>query len=962
MSSPTKTKSESQTQLPDPQSSIDERGGGKKSFALHQYRIPSPIQSPAVSRRNLQTADDAYEGYDSYTPTRPQRQQPQSSSRLPPRPSSSSGSARTIRRTPKLENLPRPRAASLPRQFSEEGGGSTTPRTTRANSPSPESYWPRRSTRISRRTASAILFALEEAIRTPFPFSPDLEEENALMSDLVGGGPIPSTNGRAQNGASRAATGPVPAPQQPVQRVMTPTDIMRLRNERIRQKKAEDDAKKQQEATERERLRQGARSSVERREAAGVAGPDTGEVPSRRSRVQSGQRISGGDVPVIQDAGEDRRRVPLSAQTTLNSNTPGLSGIPVATDGAGGPTTSGRTRGATVSQPQPTPRPVQPATSRAPSASATYTQPQTSQARLGGSAAGTNQAQAGGPSVPPSTSQRPQPSSGAQPRVGTASAFPHAFERWETLSSNWEGLTSFWIRRLQANSEDLREPINQQLARQVTDLSAAGANLFHAVVELQRLRASSERKFQRWFFETRTEQERTQERIAELEGLLRAERQSHASVDAATLEAERAAAEQIKASAGRVRITAERQVAEVRRELQISKDEARRAWEELGRREQEERERTASLRAGEATLVGGVKVVPMALATPSSRQVSSSRPPARDGPLPGQTGLSGNPTHARQDEPLDSPGEGEVGYTNYDPARSETDTDPFTENGRDAPRSSSDVPPVPVISQSYQQITSSAAAQAAARTATTTYTTSPSRPIISAPSAPPTSQAGGTYLSYGPSGAAAPQPPASQAQGGSFYQHADTALLPTAPSAVDPTARATAIAPPTQEDQRSYVPSIEDDQLSEEDEYELDERGNVRVDAAGNPIIARRLGGLGSEDSDEYDVQDSLAREQAYRRQYDPASTLRAAQVQQRPTGGVFTQGPSGQSTYAPSRPGPTQGSLQRPVDYSGSGYGSGWEAVPRHHHPTRLSDVLEEDERSRTSPSRASQRSGGLR
>ena len=38
------------------------------------------------------------------------------------------------------------------------------------------------------------------------------------------------------------------------------------------------------------------------------------------------------------------------------------------------------------------------------------------------------------------------------------------------------------------------------------------------------------------------------------------------------------------------------------------------------------------------------------------------------------------------------------------------------------------------------------------------------------------------------------------------------------------------------------------------------------------------------------------------------------------------------------------------PADYEGAGYGSDWEALQsRHHHPTRLSDVLEEDERSRT-------------
>lgn len=96
--------------------------------------------------------------------------------------------------------------------------------------------------------------------------------------------------------------------------------------------------------------------------------------------------------------------------------------------------------------------------------------------------------------------------------------FPPAFDRWETLSSHWEGLTSYWIRKLEGNSADFAsQPIAQQMTRQITDLSAAGANLFHAVVELQRLRASSERKFQRWFFETRAEQEKAQEQIAELQ-------------------------------------------------------------------------------------------------------------------------------------------------------------------------------------------------------------------------------------------------------------------------------------------------------------------------------------------------------------------------------------------------------------------------------------------------------------
>jgi hypothetical protein len=42
--------------------------------------------------------------------------------------------------------------------------------------------------------------------------------------------------------------------------------------------------------------------------------------------------------------------------------------------------------------------------------------------------------------------------------------------------------------------------------------------------------------------------------------------------------------------------------------------------------------------------------------------------------------------------------------------------------------------------------------------------------------------------------------------------------------------------------------------------------------------------------------------------------------------------------------------------DYSGQGYDAPWDSVSRSHHPTRLSDVIEEDdERSRTSASQVS-------
>ncbi|EPE05074.1 hypothetical protein F503_03679 [Ophiostoma piceae UAMH 11346] len=184
-------------------------------------------------------------------------------------------------------------------------------------------------------------------------------------------------------------------------------------------------------------------------------------------------------------------------------------------------------------------------------------------------------------------------SGGSRPR----NSFPHAFERWEALSAHWEGLTSFWIRQLQQRSEEIdQDPLSRQLARQVTDLSAAGANLFHAVVELQRLRASSERKFQRWFFEMRSDMEHNTEVHGRLEAAIQEERRGREQAIQEALENERSNSK------------VQKQLAEMRKELAISKDEARRAWEELGRREQEERDRLISLQEGQPTIVGGVQV------------------------------------------------------------------------------------------------------------------------------------------------------------------------------------------------------------------------------------------------------------------------------------------------------------------------------------------------------------------
>lgn len=744
------------------------------------------------------------------------------------------------------------------------------------------------------------------------------------MSDLAGGGPIsaPVTNGRAQNGGSRAASGPGPIPQYPSSGVRTPTDIMRQRRDREARKKAE----RERDEEERRRAQEAEISNTERIPTAGVA--PAGSSARERSRRSGDPTIA--------------RRSVGGGSGTVKAN-PTAAAEPATDMSALPPVSSAKPRISTVSQGQP--RLVQP--KQAPRAvSAPYsTQQQPSQTRQTSSAAVNSQAQAeasaSASGLRPRASSREQ-TEGAPPRNPNVSSFPHAFERWETLSSHWEGLTSYWIRRLEQNSDEMnREPLNQQMARQVTDLSAAGANLFHAVVELQRLRASSERKFQRWFFETRAEQERAQEVHGGLENTLRTERQARADAiaDVARLETEKNSAYQMKG-------TAEQMVKEMRRELQISKEEARRAWEELGRREQEERDRTTSLRNGEPTLVGGVQVVPMLQGAPS-RQESSNRPSTREGPYP-QGPV--NPSVQSTQEAAESPLEDEPGYTTYDPTRSETDTDPFTESGGANPSqpqppyqqpfvpslpATTSQPPQPPQPPQQTSSTSSATAQAA-RAPGSSSSQQPNS--MQGESTPTSASAGGTYLRYGPS------VPAGQPAASSFYQHEG------------PTLHGEERPPPTTEpDQRSYVQSV--DTLSEED-YELNDNGEIRRDGQGRPIPFR--GGVGSEDSDEYDVQDEQERERMYRQRY--VTGISGVEYGSGPTSPPATTGrPS--SSGRPDTTG-TGREGQTAPDYSGSDYGSGlgWEAIPRHHHPTRLSDVLEEDERSRTSPSRASQTSRGLR
>ncbi|KAK5232276.1 hypothetical protein LTR47_006805 [Exophiala xenobiotica] len=871
--------------------------------------------------------DDLYEYYDPEREPLPQRQQliltPASQRR--PQSSPSSG-VRSLRRTPRLQERragqaavggsehpslsPEARPVTPPSGFDESG--STSPQNYQRLVEN-ESYWPTRTTRISRHTHDAILFALEAIRRgsgvNAQPLTPDLLEEQARMSDLLRGNP-PGATARTQNGGAprtTAATGTGPTEQPP--RYRTPTDVMRERRRRealraeeaVAKQRQEEERRLQQEAQivgvgEEQRPRPSARTSTGRPQPTqtyNIGGPSAQATGSTTRRQENIPPAQPGPSRTAQAPAQGGGREPRLSATTQRNRTEAFEQLNY-------PTTARPAVPEQTSRPTQQPPPPRPQAQPLP------------------------QPQAGG-------------QAGAQPgaqasAAGGRSRFPNAFERWEDLSAHWEGIVSSFIHRLQNNADELAgKPLEKQMARQIDDLSAAGANLFHAVVELQRLRASSERKFQRWFFETRHDQEQAQERIAELERQLRVEREAQ-TASSTSIEA-------VRADKNR----AEELVKEMRRELQISKEEARRAWEELGRREQEERERTIALRSGERTLIGGVEVVPMQ-GLPSRQVSSAQRPQTREGPTAGAGPLilSGQQPSATQrarsqsqttSTSLDSPGEESRQFT-YQPetGTSPTVTDPFTESSRQPEGQT------PLRREPDTQF----------------YTTPPR------PTQPNTSAAA----------IAASRAATSATQDLRYYQS------PTTNSQMSGALPAP-IRQGTGGTERSYIPSSAS--AASEEEYHINPDGSYTRDAQGHRIPYHQAigpsalhaeisddegegegeeGEYSEEDDDDHDHAADIERERMYAAQYRPQPQRSQPQGTNIPrtTSGALPPIPQG-----------------RMAEYEGQGYGdeppaivtqaqTAWEnlqATP-HRHPTRLSDIIEETTQ-RTSPSaRTSYASGG--
>jgi len=265
----------------------------------------------------------------------------------------------------------------------------------------------------------------------------------------------------------------------------------------------------------------------------------------------------------------------------------------------------------------------------------------------------------------------------------------------------------------------------------------------------------------------------------------------------------------------------------------------------------------------------------------------------------------------------------------YDGGESPTNTDPFIETG--SSRHVLHHEPQTLL-QPYPPESAFARSDSTARTAIQTSTADPYTP------------ASGAAYESGVSGI-----PVSGS--GNFYQHGNTYLHNTSQSVSGAG------------DEQSYVTSEEG---YTEEEEEMDQYGNI--------LPRRGLRSEGSEDED--DVGAQIEHENQLRQQYGggrpivdypvvpplTSSTSAPPAVPTIPTSYAETSHESSPSRHHPPQLIPptstatTQAGPSRPTivppppapDYSGEAYGSPQDT--RHYFPTRLSDVPEEDERSRVS------------
>jgi hypothetical protein len=744
--------------------------------------------------------------------------------------------------------------------------------------------------RVPSHTRSAIRYATN-ALRKPREFTLDLVELNASMSDR------PRTTAGTQATAQDASTSTA---AQPTLRQMgslpggmrSPRDIVALRNEREAAKEA---ARRAEVENHEEQVKQeeAIRELAEQR-----ARVTAGKQPARQS-----ERSQSSGLEALQGArGSARDRDDTSPPQ------PGDIGVSAWTVPR-----AYSVHGSQHSQQQPYQKPIQ--------TSAKQQMPSLI--------------------APVASNTKQQPATGA--------SFPHAFERWEQLSAHWEGLTSYWIHKLQQNTDKIQHDMTlKQLSDQVSDLSAAGANLFHAVVELQRLRASSERKFGRWFEQVRGDQELATGRIADLERLLQEEKDAQLN------------APQVNIPYFNARI------AEINYENSVIKAESKRAWDEMGMREKADRDMQMMLRSGRPIYIGGIQVVP----TQASYNQSGTM--VRD-PHQQQQQQYPNypmPNYPQSQGPVGSPAHQQAisqGYGIYDQQQpSPTDTDPFS--GQAAPRSAHR----PTTSGGFQAFNSGPSPPPIGSMTPVTgppqqypgmspqvqrmqqhHTTSPQYPFPS-----PGGMAPGTMPFYHQSQQYIHQPGGSSSS--RQYQQQSQPYVDSG-------------SPSGQEDDDSpwLEPRMLDSPPQLESQHQAETYGQYEHEQQQEP---------GSPEHSYTPVQQEPPPRGGLYLQYSPEGTR--PQLQQGHQQGYTQQPPVLPSTQTPheqqqdkpytdqeqyaehpdhERPRSPEQAEEESVQYEGAGYGrhaADWEGVAAHqHYASRLSDVLEEEDSMKSPSSQRSSR-----
>jgi hypothetical protein len=164
----------------------------------------------------------------------------------------------------------------------------------------------------------------------------------------------------------------------------------------------------------------------------------------------------------------------------------------------------------------------------------------------------------------------------------------------------------------------------------------------------------------------------------------------------------------------------------------------------------------------------------------------------------------------------------------------------------------------------------------------------------------------------------------------------------------------------------SNAPTDETVSEVEEDDYEYDEYGRIRKDGLGRPIVYRRgLVRSDEEEDNDDELNSEIQRQQFLKDEYGSSTAVSypavPASASSRITPTTISHQP--QAGPAPTTNGPSTSHSPGyanvpPADYEGGGFEAAWDSRVNYH-PTRLSDVTEQDEDER---SRVSEMSGHSR